>query len=469
MASSMIQRQSLHSDEAPDAAGAMTQAIAAAVAGTWSGLLERGSQCHRLQMDIVQDGRVRLLNPERDKQPLSGSFIAVGHHVEVHFPTLPAEFTGTLPNPDRIDGIWRQGGFNFPMVFSRGTVALSSPITINPLTQQRLAESRVQAGLPALATASARRGGPTRVWVDGERAMGSGIAAQSNDRWHLGSISKSMTALLVARLVDLGAMAWDDTVGDALQATVPNLHEVYRPATLRHLLSHRAGLRTNIGAEHLSLFSQDVDHACAERKIYAREALSMAPHGQLGATFKYSNCGYILAAAILEAKLGQSWESLMRMHVFEPLKLATAGFGPPGHEDAVDQPIGHTHEDNATKQNAHPVAVGLVDIPAVFGPAGRIHMSLPDLMRYLIAHRDRSDFLSKSAWATLHTPPFGGDYALGWFVRSNGAFWHSGSNDLWYVEALFDPAAGIASAAVTNAGSMSPAVGRTLLEAAAAA
>jgi CubicO group peptidase (beta-lactamase class C family) len=457
--------QSEHSDAAPDAAGAMTQAVT----GTWSGILARGSQCHRLQMDIAQDGPVRLFNPERDKQLLSGFLTAAGHHVEIHFPTLRAKFTGTLANPDRIDGIWRQGGFNFPMVFSRGTAVLSSPITVHPLTQQRLVEHRLQAGLPALAAASARRGGPTRVWANGERAMGSGIAAQSNDLWHLGSISKSMTALLVARLVDLGAIAWEDTAGDVLQTTAPNMNEVYRPATLRHLLCHRAGLRTNIKAEHLDRFSQDVDHACAERKVYLREALSMAPHGQLGATFRYSNCGYIVAAAMLEAKLDQSWESLMRMHVFEPLKLGTAGFGPPGHQGAIAQPVGHIQEDNATEQNAHPVAVGLVDIPAVFGPAGRVHMSLPDLMRYLIVHRDRSDFLRKSAWATLHTAPFGGDYAFGWFVRSNGAFWHSGSNDFWYVEALFDPAAGIASAAVTNDGRMSPAVGRTLLEAAAAA
>jgi hypothetical protein len=71
----------------------------------------------------------------------------------------------------------------------------------------------------------------------------------------------------------------------------------------------------------------------------------------------------------------------------------------------------------------------------------------------------------------LHSPPFGGDYAMGWHVRGDGSLWHSGSNTLWYAEALVDSSAGVAAAAASNDGYVlrsQLAVGRALIEAAAA-
>jgi len=441
------------------------------VSGTWSGILERGSQLYRLLLEIADDGGVRLVRRERNSQSHPGSLTltATGTGVAINFPTLRAEFAGGLVTPNRIDGSWRQSGFSFPIMFSRGTAALSRPIRVPALTQARLTEHRARAGLPALAAASSRRGGPLQLWIIGERAVGSNVAIHEHDLWHLGSLGKSMTAVLVARLVDVGALSWDDTVGDLLQAIASEMNPVYRPATLRHLLSHRAGLPTNIGAEHLHQFSQNIEAARAERKVYVRNALMTSPHSTLAAAFRYSNCGYIIAAAMVEQKLGQSFENLIRAHVFAPLKLASAGFGPPGHHGALHQPVGHTLAVSGTQPNGVSVVAELADVPAVFGPAGRVHMSLPDLMLYLISHRDRTSFLSAPAWRTVHSPPFGGDYALGWFIREDGALWHNGSNDFWYMEALVDRARGIASAAVANAGPISPEVGRTLLEASAAA
>jgi hypothetical protein len=78
-------------------------------------------------------------------------------------------------------------------------------------------------------------------------------------------------------------------------------------------------------------------------------------------------------------------------------------------------------------------------------------MNLKDLLVYLEAHRDMPEsFLTKESWYALHKPPFGGDYALGWFVATNGALSHGGTNGKWKSEVLVDAEAGLACAAVAN-------------------
>jgi CubicO group peptidase (beta-lactamase class C family) len=196
----------------------------------------------------------------------------------------------------------------------------------------------------------------------------------------------------------------------------------------------------------------------------------MPPLGPKGTTFEYSNNGYVVAGAMLEAKLGQSWEALIQAHLFEPLGLASAGFGAPGRAGAIEQPVGHAAEPDGTRQ-AYPVGAGVTDNPAVLGPAGRVHMNLPDLLRYLAAHRDGTGYLRPQNWSILHTPPFGGAYAMGWVVRDQGRLWHNGSNTLWYAEVLVDGAAGTVAAAAANDGyrvKSQSEVGEALIEAAAA-
>jgi CubicO group peptidase (beta-lactamase class C family) len=452
----------------------LTQAATAMLAGTWSGVLDAGSQRLRLKLDIAEDGTASLWSLDRRRESIPGRVAsAAADRIEIEFyPTLPAMFAGHVAAPDRIEGVWRQNFADSPLTFERGEAALTSaPPPDLPLTQERLVQFRVQAGSPALAAAAVRRAAPLRIWVDGERAVATGIAVQEGDLWHLGSITKSMTATLVARLVDSGALGWGETVGEVLRTVAPEMNDAYREVTLRHLLSHRAGLPNDIPEAEFVKFSPRLADAREERKSFIRIALAMQPRGSMGQTFEYSNNGYVVAGAMLEAKLGRSWEDLIRAHLFEPLELSTAGFGPPGRRGATDQPLGHFMAPGGEMRQARPVSARLSDNPAVLGPAGRVHMSLQDLLHYLAAHRDRTAFLQPQSWTSLHTPPFGGDYAMGWMVRPNGILWHNGSNTLWYAEVMFDAAARIAAAAACNDGNMAKstlAVGHALRGAAAA-
>ena len=340
--------------------------------------------------------------------------------------------------------------------------------TSSALTAERLKEIRAQAGSPALGAGLVRGSQTPRLWVDGERAAGSGIAVTEGDLWHFGSITKSMTATLIARLIDAGDLHWDDTVGDMLGTVAPKMNATYRPVTFRHLLSHRSGLSTaTLTASYAFSPPQNIADLREERRSLTRRALATSPKGPPGSTLEYANSGYVVAGAMLEAKFGESWEDLIRIHLFKPLGLQSAGFGAPGHAGATDQPVGHS-DNLPSGARPHPVGSRLTDVAPALGPAGSVHMSLRDILRYLIAHRDRSEFLKPQTWATLHTPPFGGNYAMGWLVRPDGALWHNGSNFLWYAEVLVDAANGVVAAGVCNDGNRTrsePAVSRALAEA----
>src|SRR5262249_14760677 len=182
-----------------------------------------------------------------------------------------------------------------------------------------------------------------------------------------------------------------------------------------------AGLPANIEMADILRFSRDIDDAREDRKAYARLGLAMPPKGAMEATYEYSNTGYVIAGAMIEARLGTRWEDLIRSKLFEPLGLATGGCGAPGRAGATDQPVGHARSGPGGALQAYPPSGPITDNPVVLGPAGRVHFGLADLLRYLAAHRDGSNFLKPDSWRLLHTPPFGGGYAMGWAVRPDGA------------------------------------------------
>ena len=65
-----------------------------------------------------------------------------------------------------------------------------------------------------------------------------------------------------------------------------------------------------------------------------------------------------------------------------------------------------------------------MDNPPVMGPAGRIYCSIQDWAKFvqdqLRGARGESALLKPATYQTLHTPPFGGDYALGWITAQRG-------------------------------------------------
>lgn len=323
--------------------------------------------------------------------------------------------------------------------------------------------ARTHADVPALAIAIATPDGQISTACDGVRVMGEDDRVTDDDLWHLGSITKSMTATLAARLVEQGLITWDATIGERLGDLIPGMQEQYRDVTLAQLLAHRSGMPANIPGPRFREFREEPADPIADRLAWCRIALAMEPVGPSGQTFEYSNNGYVVAGAMLEAATGTSWQTLMQNEVFAPLGITTAGFGPPAGDTPTSQPRGHRPSSNGDRP-APPSA----DNPPALGPAGRVHMSLADLARYLHAHAVRDpDLLSPESYEFLHAPQEDGNYACGWVVITPASRWHNGSNTMWYAEAVFDTETNTAAAVAVNDGDIAgvqPTVRSTLRE-----
>lgn len=273
--------------------------------------------------------------------------------------------------------------------------------------------------------------------VAGLRRAGEAAEVAVDDLWHIGSLTKSMTATLAARMVEDGRIGWDSTIGAVLGPAHPGMSDAWREVTLEALLRHASGMRANPG-----LLARLVQGDVA-RADYVGAMLAEGPVGPLGG-FLYSNAGYVVVGAMLEAAGAAPWEVLVAREVFGPLGMTSAGFGPP----EGDQPQGHR---GGLLGGLRPVPPGprADNIPAL-GPAGRVHLSAGDMLRYLRAHLvGDPGYLSADSWARLHRAEGPGDYALGW-VDTGGVLRHSGSNTMWFAQMRLHRAEGVAVFVAVN-------------------
>jgi CubicO group peptidase (beta-lactamase class C family) len=328
---------------------------------------------------------------------------------------------------------------------------VAPPATVGSL-EARLTALRETAKLPAVAGAVFTSGQVLQQSAVGVRRLGAEAPVTLDDRWHIGSITKSFTATLVAKFVERGDLKWTQTLGEVLGA---DRARAYASVTIEHLLSHRAGLPANLTAAMTLTLRTATAPVTAQRQQAVEALLATTPASAPGERYLYSNAGYILIAAVIEARVGRAWEDIVQAEILSPIGLSSAGFGPPGAADALAEPRGHRRQADSSLL---PVEPGVfADNPPFLGPAGRLHMTIADLARWgqehLRGERGADGLVKAATFQYLHRPPAGGDYALGWAVRTIGgrrAVWHNGSNTLWYAAVAFDPVADRGAALVTN-------------------
>jgi len=226
----------------------------------------------------------------------------------------------------------------------------------------------------------------------------------------IASLSKQFTAMAIMLLAERRKLRYDDPISTIL----PELRSYAQDVTIRHLLNHTSGIPDvgDLGIDRPTLTNGEVLAA-----LTRQDPLASRP----GATYRYSNTGYILLATIAERVTGQAFRDLLAKEIFGPLGMT------------------RTYVYDGTRPHRRDVAVAYDQFgkpdPYTSNTTGDggVFSSVDDLLKWDRALYDGS-LLPASTLRMAFEPPLlahgtKSTYGFGWNVRDDAGqttVWHTG-------------------------------------------
>lgn len=215
----------------------------------------------------------------------------------------------------------------------------------------------------------------------GYRDVARKLPFEADTRFPIASVTKGFTAMAILKLRDEGKLTLDDP---AARYYPPLAGVAYPtrdspPITVRHLLTHAAGLpednpwadvNDGLGEEQLA------------RMIAAHPSFSRAP----GLTFEYANLGYAVLGRVIEGASGVPPREYIRREILAPLGMTSSGF------EARDFPAGSVAVGYRGTEGTHdpsaPAVIAPIHELGVLDTAGGIFTTVRDLSRYVAFQLD---------------------------------------------------------------------------------
>ena len=261
-----------------------------------------------------------------------------------------------------------------------------------------------------------------------------GLPATADTQFRIGSITKTITAVLVLQCRDEGLLDLDDPLGKHLPETG------YAEATLRSLLAHVSGMQS----EPVGPWWERSPGVPADALIAANDG-SGAVFGA-GEHYHYSNLGFALLGEVVARLRRRPWSDLVQERVAGPLAMTRTSYLP--------------EEPHAPGWSVHHLRGTLTEEPlhdtGAMAPAGQLWSTIEDLARFAAFLTDgHPDVLSRETLIEMRqaVPP-ATDYGLG--VRivpyPDGLLvGHTGSMPGFQATLFADPLNHVGVVALTNA------------------
>lgn len=236
---------------------------------------------------------------------------------------------------------------------------------------------RKEHGLPGLAAAASRGDRLIAEGVAGVRRVGKDDRITIDDRFAIGSVTKLLTGLLIARLIDAGKLSFETRLADALPQVT--MADAYREVTVAQLLNFTGGIQpyTRISPMTTPVLFETAGTPAERRTRFVEQVLNEEPVAKPGTQSHYSNAGYVVLGQVAAARHGGEFEGAMKQHVFGPLGLSRAGFGHPCTKDRPNEPWLHVKRGEAFE----PVPDRDWPVEVVMAAAGDVHCSIRDLAK----------------------------------------------------------------------------------------
>jgi D-alanyl-D-alanine carboxypeptidase len=141
-----------------------------------------------------------------------------------------------------------------------------------------------------------------------------------DDRFRIGSMSKTFVAVVVLQLVEEGVFDLDDAASEWLPAEVVERIANADTVTIRQLLSMRSGIDDYLGAEFFDAILDDPTYewTLLEAIAYAYDLPALFAPDE---AFYYSNTNYLLLELVIEEATGEPLYVLTRERIIDPLNL----------------------------------------------------------------------------------------------------------------------------------------------------
>ncbi len=211
---------------------------------------------------------------------------------------VSATATPLHPNPQDVASVTRAA----PSPKVAGAVAQARQIVRAALAERNLPGISVAVGT-----------GGEIVWAEGFgwANLEKKTAVSPDTRFRIGTASTALTSAAAGLLLEKDRL----TLDEKMQTYVPEFPEQKFPVTLRQVMGHLAGVRSD-GGDEGPLFGQRCD-----RPVEALQHFDSAPRFEPGTQYRYSNFGWILVSAAIEAAAGQPFLAFMDRQIFEPLDM----------------------------------------------------------------------------------------------------------------------------------------------------
>jgi CubicO group peptidase (beta-lactamase class C family) len=321
----------------------------------------------------------------------------------------------------------------------------SSSYTFPSSTFQQLQDLQEQYHLPSIAVGQTG-GDEFVIIVRGVRKVGAAPFIKKDDTFHLGSLTKAMTATLLASFIKEGIFSWNTTIAEALPEISSEISPGHLNTTLAMLTSHHSGINSTSVVLNETFYNSlyNVSSPSDGRLEFARRALSLPPTTSPNSTWFYDNANYIIAGLIIDLRTSASWESQIQSRLFDALNMTGCGLGPnPESSDtSIDSPWPHVLNTSSKKPQPFDQPRWKRDNPPTYGPAGTVHCPLASYRHFLQLHIDAT-FSNTSSWYNLTASDFDflhtvyqpgtpeANYTPGGFWKTSADVWeHNGSNNL---------------------------------------
>ncbi len=192
----------------------------------------------------------------------------------------------------------------------------SDPALIATNTDEYIHDEMKKRRIPGLALAVIKNGEIVKMNGYGVATLEHDVPVTPETVFALASVTKQFTATAIMRLVEQGRLKQDDPIIKYL----PRSPRKWRGITIRHLLTHTAGMTGYLDDCFFSDLGANTDITTAEGfQAVAKDPISFTP----GKRHQYSDSGYFLLGMIIENASGQSYRDFMEEQFFRPLGMTS--------------------------------------------------------------------------------------------------------------------------------------------------